>query len=150
MNFYLGGHPAFNCPIDKGAFTDYEVVYEKPENLKHQNGEQVQNVSESRIISLTRSLFDNDAIILDYPNSKAITLRSEKSAHSVTVEFPESDAITVWSPTGDDRAEFVCLEPWTSVPVDFDNDESELEKKKHAIKLDAGKEYNYSYRIIVE
>ena len=150
MYFYLGGHPAFNCPIDEGAFTDYEVVYEKSEELKHQNGETVANVSDGRIVPLSRSLFDNDAIILDHPNSKAITLRSEKSAHSVTVEFPESDAIAVWSPTGDFRATFVCLEPWTSVPVDFDNDEAELAKKKHAIKLDAGKAYHYSYRIVVE
>ena len=150
MYFYLGGHPAFNCPIDKGAFTDYEVVYEKSEELKHQNRETVANVVENRIISLTRSLFDNDAIILDHPNSKAITLRSEKSTRSVTVEFPESDAIAVWSPTGDDRAAFVCLEPWTSVPVDFDNDEAELSKKAHAIKLYAGKEYHYIYRIVVE
>lgn len=150
MYFYLGGHPAFNCPIDEGAFTDYVVEYEKSEALTHQNGELVQNVAENRIIPLTRSLFDNDAIILDHPNSKAITLHSEKSAHSVTVEFPESDAIAVWSPTGDDRAAFVCLEPWTSVPVDFDNDEAELAEKKHAIKLDAGKEYHYSYRIVLE
>lgn len=150
MYFYLGGHPAFNCPIDEGAFTDYEVVYEKSEVLTHQNGEPVQNVAENRIIPLTRALFDNDAIILDHPNSKAITLRSEKYTHSVTVEFPESDAIAMWSPTGDSRATFVCLEPWTSVPVDFDNDEAELEKKKHAIKLDAGKEYHYSYRIVVD
>lgn len=99
---------------------------------------------------LSRSLFDNDAIILDHSNSKAITLRSEKSTHSVTVEFPESDAIAVWSPTRDFRATFVCLEPWTSVPVDFDNDEAELAKKKHAIKLDAGKEYHYSYRVVLE
>ena len=150
MYFYLGGHPAFNCPIDEGAFTDYVVEYERGEELKHQNGDAVQNVIDSRIVPLSRSLFDNDAIILDHPNSKAITLRSEKSAHSVTVEFPESDAIAVWSPTGDDRAAFVCLEPWTSVPVDFDNDEAELAKKKHAIKLDAGKEYHYSYRIVLE
>ena len=150
MYFYLGGHPAFNCPIDEGAFTDYEVVYEKRENLKHQNGDAVQNVIDIRIVPLSRSLFDKDAIILNHPKSKAITLRSEKSAHSVTVEFPESDAIAVWSPTGDDRAAFVCLEPWTSVPVDFDNDEAELSNKAHAIKLEAGKEYHYSYRIVVE
>ena len=150
MFFYLGGHPAFNCPIDKGSFTDYEVVYEKAENLKHQNGNLIENVSDSRIVSLSRALFDNDAIILDHPNSKAITLRSNMSEHSVTVEFPDSDAIAIWSPTGDDRAAFVCLEPWTSVPVDFDNDEEELKKKKHAIKLEAGKEYHYCYRILVE
>ena len=150
MYFYLGGHPAFNCPIDEGAFTNYEIMYERSENLRHQNGEAVENVSENRIVPLTRALFDNDAIILDHPNSKAITLRSQKSTHSVTVEFPESDAIAVWSPTGDNRAAFVCLEPWTSVPVDFDNDEAELEKKKHAIKLDAGNVYHYSYRIVLK
>ncbi len=150
MYFYLGGHPAFNCPIDEGEFSDYEIVYDRIENLMYQNGEPLQNVSEGRIVSLTRSLFDNDAIILDHPNSKAITLRSKKSTHSVTVKYPESNAIAVWSPTGDDQATFVCLEPWTSVPIDYDDAEIELCKKEHAIKLNSGQKFYYNYQIVIE
>ncbi len=151
MYFYLGGHPAFNCPIDlEGTFNDYEVVYEKAENLKHQNGSEVENVVNGRKMFLSRALFDNDAIILGEPNSKSISLCSDKSIHSVTVEFPNSNAIAVWSPTGDNNASFVCLEPWTSLPIDYDNDEEELSKKEHATRLDVGKEYNYRYRITVK
>lgn len=151
MYFYLGGHPAFNCPIDgDGVFSDYDVIYELPEHLTHQNGSDVKEVEDGKIMHLKRELFDNDSIILAEPHSKSIMLCSLKTEHSVTVEFPESDCITVWSPTNDDRAAFVCLEPWTSVPIDFDDAEPELLRKPHALKLEAGNSYNYLYRILVK
>lgn len=150
MYFYLGGHPAFNCPIDsESTFNDYEVVYEKTENLKYQNESKVENVINGKRMALSRALFDNDAIILGEPNSKSVSLCSDKSIHSVTVEFPNSNAIAVWSPTGDNNAAFVCLEPWTSLPIDYDNDEEELSKKRHATRLEKGKEFNYYYKILV-
>lgn len=151
MYFYLGGHPAFQCPIaGEGEFSDYYVEYEKLESLHHQNGREVQGVIDGRILPMSRELFDYDSIILDAPNSHTISLKSNKSGHSVTLEFPESNCITVWSSTGDDRAAFVCLEPWTSVPTDFDNDEPELKNKAHAIKLGAGEQYSYSYKIRIK
>ena len=149
--FYLGGHPAFQCPIgNDGEFSDYYVEYEKPEHLTHQNGMEVTELIDGCILPMSRMLFDYDSIILPSPNSHKISLKSEKSVHSVTLEFPESDCITVWSATGNDRAKFVCLEPWTSVPTDFDNAEPELSKKEHAISLDAGKQFSYAYRICVK
>ena len=68
----------------------------------------------------------------------------------MTVEFPESGCIAVWSPTGDDRAAFVCLEPWTSLPVYADDDTPDLEEKAHAIRLAPGEEYSYAYTIRVQ
>ena len=151
MYFYLGGHPAFQCPIgNDGEFSDYYVEYEQPEHLTHQNGMEVKELREGRILPVSRKLFDYDSIILPSPASHKISLKSEKSSHSVTLEFPESDCITVWSTTGNDRAAFVCLEPWTSVPTDFDNAEPELSRKKHAISLDAGQRFSYSYKICVK
>lgn len=149
MYFYLGGHPAFNCPLEEGeCFDDYYIQYEKNEKISRIiDGEKSVLIDGSDILPVTRSLFDYDAIILDKPNSKAVSLRSEKSEHSVTVRFPLSDCIAVWSPTADDRAEFVCLEPWTSVPVYADDEFEDIERKPHAIALDAGKEYYYSYSI---
>lgn len=148
MYFYLGGHPAFQCPIaGEGTFSDYYVEYEEKECLHHQNGMEVEGVIDGRILPMSRALFDYDSIILDTPNSHVISLKSDKSEHSVTLEYPESNCITVWSSTGDDRAAFVCLEPWTSVPTDFDNDEPELSHKPHAIKLDIGNSFRYFYKI---
>lgn len=153
MYFYVGGHPALNCPIVDGLeFSDYYVEYEKNETI-------IQPLPEgkSRVIidgenkyNLSRELFDYDVIMKDKPDSNKITLKSDKSEHSVTIEFPESDCIAVWSPTGDDNASFVCLEPWTSVPTYADDDEFEIEKKKHAIKLAPSNKYDYKYTIVID
>lgn len=153
MYFYVGGHPAFNCPIDKNLeFNDYYVEYEKNETI-------VQPLpnNKSRVIidgknkyNLARELFDFDVIMKDAPKSKSITLKSDKSDHAVTVEFPESNCIAVWSPTGDDKAAFVCLEPWTSVPTYADDDDFAIENKKHAIKLSANSSFDYKYAIKID
>lgn len=151
MYFYIGGHPAFNCPLEAGeCFTDYYVEYEKDEHITRTiNGQAVTLVENGNRIPVTRELFDYDAIILPEPNSRKISLKSDRSSHSVTVEFPESDCIAVWSPEKNDQAAFVCLEPWTSVPVYYDEEEA-LEKKAHAIRLEPGKEYGYTYTIRVQ
>lgn len=151
MYFYIGGHPAFNCPLEAGeAFTDYYVEYEKNEHLTRRiDGVDVTLVEDGNNVPVTRELFNHDAIILPTPNSKQVSLRSHKSAHSVTVEFPESGCIAVWSPEKNDAAAFVCLEPWTSVPVYYDEDE-EIEKKAHAIRLEPDKEHSYAYTIRVK
>lgn len=151
MYFYIGGHPAFNCPLTEGEqFTDYYVEYEKNEHITRCiDGRAVTLVEDGNVIPVTRELFDYDAIILPEPNSRKISLKSTKSGHSVTVEFPESDCIAVWSPEKNDAAAFVCLEPWTSVPVYYDEAEA-LEEKAHAIRLAPQKEYGYAYSIHVK
>lgn len=151
--FYVGGHPAFNCPIENGLnFSDYYVEYEKNENIIQplpDNKSRVILDNENKI-SLSRELFDYDVIMKDSPASDTIALKTDKSSHSVTVSFPESNCIAVWSPTGDDSAAFVCLEPWTSVPTYADDDNFDIESKKHAIMLESGKEFDYKYSIIVD
>ncbi|MBR1422832.1 MAG: aldose 1-epimerase family protein [Ruminococcus sp.] len=150
--FYIGGHPAFNAPLSEGeSFEDYYVEYADQEKITQKvNGETITVLDHEKRIDMKRSVFDNDALILANPNSKSVSLRSKKNAHSVTVEFPMSECIAVWSPTGDDNATFVCLEPWTSVPTYYDDDFFKLENKPHAISLEPGAEYEYRYRIVLE
>lgn len=153
MYFYVGGHPAFNCPIDKKlSFSDYYVQYEKNENIIQPlpDGNCRTILDNENKLPLSRKLFDFDVIMKDKPVSDKITLRTDKDNKSVTVEFPQSDCIAVWSPTGDENASFVCLEPWTSVPTYADDDVMNIENKKHAIRLSPGKESDYKYSIIIE
>ena len=149
MYFYLGAHPAFNCPLNDGdSFDDYYVEFDEDEHITQKiGGEEVVLVEKGRTLDMTRALFDNDSIPLEFPNSKAISLRSKKGGSYVRLEYPVSDCITVWSPTGDDRAEFVCLEPWTSVPTFYDDEFEAIEDKPHALKLAAGETYKYYYDI---
>jgi hypothetical protein len=125
-----------------------DKAFDENEHITQQiGGKQVILVENGRTLAITRSLFDNDSIPIEYPNSKAISLKSKKSAHYVRLEYPDSDCITVWSPTADDNAAFVCLEPWTSVPTFYDDDFEAIEDKPHAIKLSAGETYTYHYNI---
>lgn len=150
--FYIGGHPAFNAPLIEGeSFDDYYVEYAEQEKITQKvDGREITVLDHEKRIDMTRSVFDNDALILENPNSKAVSLRSNKNSHSVTVEFPMSECIAVWSPTGDDEAKFVCLEPWTSVPTNYDDDFEKLEDKPHAISLNPNEEYEYKYKIVLE
>lgn len=153
MYFYLGSHPAFNCPMEEGLdFSDYKIVYEKPETIiqKLSDGSEKTIIENENFYNITRELFDNDVILKDKPNSESITLCSDKSDKKVTVNFPNSDCIAVWSPAKDNNAKFVCLEAWTSVPVYFDDKYPHIETKPHAIKLASGSCYNYSYEIVVD
>lgn len=151
MYFYLGGHPAFNCPLEEGmTFNDYYVEYEKQELIEQQAGESLRTVlAYDNKLPLTRELFDYDVIMKDMPQSECISLRSDKGGRYVTLYYPDSDCIAVWSPTGNDEARFVCLEPWTSVPVYCDDAEKDIEKKPHAICLESGGRFEYGYDIEV-
>lgn len=147
MFFYLGAHPAFSFESGEGI-DGYYVEFDENEHITQIiGGKKTTLLDNGKRLDMTRTLFDNDSIPLEFPNSKAIALRSEKSEHYVRLEYPASDCITVWSPTGDDRASFVCLEPWTSVPTFYDDDFEALEDKPHAIKLSTGETYTYYYII---
>ena len=146
---YTVNDPAFNCPLNEGdKFDDYYVEFDESEHITQKIGDETVTLVEyGKRLDMTRALFDNDSIPLNYPNSKAISLRSKNGGSYVRLEYPVSDCITVWSPTGDDRAEFVCLEPWTSVPTFYDDDFEALENKPNAIKLEKGEKYRYYYDI---
>lgn len=151
MFFYIGGHPAFNCPLEEGlTFDDYYVEYDKPETIiQVWNGTRT-ILENSRRLDMSRPLFDNDVIMKDSPASGSVTLKSDKGSRGVTLSWNDScRCISVWSPTGDDRASFVCLEPWTSVPVYADDAFEDIEKKPHAIKLAPGESFTFDYRVRV-
>lgn len=143
MYFYLGGHPAFICDIEEGRSV---VRYEKPETILQPtpDGERTVLAGE-QTLSLTRSQFAYDVIMKDAPASKSVTLEKADGGF-VKLSFPDSECIAVWTGT-DSAAQFICLEPWTSVPVYADDDTPDIEKKAHAVKLAAGGEYSYRYRI---
>ncbi len=144
MYFYLGGHPAFIADIEGGKDV---VEYEKPEKIVQPtpNGERTVLDGET-VLPLNRAQFDYDVIMKDAPASGAVTLRRADGRY-VKLTFPQSDCIAVWTATANPEAQFICLEPWTSVPVYADDEFEDIEKKPHAIALDAGDRYVYKYTI---
>lgn len=151
MYFFIGGHPGFLCPFTAdrdSTFEDYDVVYEKPETVIQQlPGGDVTVLDNDTTVPVTRELFKNDVFLKDKPASSKISLVSRKSGRSVTVSYDRSGCIAVWSPY-DDRAGFVCLEPWAAAPV-YCCDTEELTKMPHAKRLAAGGEFFFGFDISV-
>lgn len=151
MYFFIGGHPGFLCPFTAdrdSTFEDYDVVYEKPETVIQQlPGGDVTVLDNGTTVPVTRELFKNDVFLKDKPASSKISLVSRKSGRSVTVSYDRSGCIAVWSPY-DDRAGFVCLEPWAAAPV-YCCDTEELTKMPHVKRLAAGGEFSFGFDISV-
>ena len=144
LYFYLGGHPAFIADIEGGKDI---VEYEKPETIiqSDKDGDRVILDNES-VLRLNRPLFDHDVIMKDAPESQFVTLKRADGRY-VKLSFPDSQCIAVWTAEKNPEAQFICLEPWTSVPVYADDAHPDIENKPHAIPLDPGETYAYEYFI---
>lgn len=155
--FFIGGHPAFRCPVIKQeAFEDYHIEYEHPETITQtlSDGEALTLSSEAKKIPLTHELFANDVFMKNKPQSSWIALKSKTSDYKVKLNFDNSGCIAVWSSwLGDSestkQAEFVCLEPWSSVPTYCDESE-DITEMEHAVKLQKGEKYTFSYTIVID
>lgn len=144
LDFFIGGHPAFNVP----DFGDYYVQYEKPENITR--GETV-IADGTREVALSHELFADDVFMKDKPASSWVALVSRSEGTKVKLTFDSEGCIAVWSSYFADKslteqAKFVCLEPWSSVPV-YCDDTEELTEMKNAVKLGAGESYTFSYKV---
>lgn len=152
MYFFIGGHPAFNVPMDGESFDDYFVEYEKPETVIQEfKGKTAVIADNTAKVPLSHELFANDVFMKDAPNSSWIALVSEKSGRKIKLNYDPKGCIAVWSSYFEDKAvteqaKFVCLEPWSSVPVYCDKEE-DITKMSHAIKLVPEKEYIFEYSI---
>ena len=142
--FQLGTHPAFNCPIGgDGEFEDYVLEFNEEETLErfYVTGGNIQIPDKSEtvlekgtVLPLTRAQFEEGAMIFRDVKSDRVTLKSEKSEHSVSVSSENFPYLGVWQPK---NAPFICIEPWHGL-ADADKFEGELKDKELAVELASG------------
>ena len=150
MYFFLGGHPAFRCPVgDDESFTDYYVEFEKNESIARNENDVV--LDNANKVSLGHDLFKNDVFMKNKPNSSWVALASKTHDHKVTLSYDKNGCIAVWSSWFEDRektnaAEFVCLEPWSSVPV-YESGVTELTEMPDAKKLMPNEKYAFTFTV---
>lgn len=154
--FQLGTHPAFNCPIDgDGEFEDYVLEFNQEETLErfYVTGGNIQIPDKSEIVlekgtvlPLTRAQFEEGAMIFRDVKSDRVTLRSEKSEHSVSVSSENFPYLGIWQPK---NAPFLCIEPWHGL-ADADKFEGELKDKELAVELEPGEYFEAALVIEVK
>lgn len=153
--FFIGGHPAFRVPLnDNESFDDYYVEYEANEKLIQEfNGKSTIILDNANKVQLSHELFADDVFMKNTPNSAWVAL-ANKNGRKVKLNYDKNGCIAVWSSYFADKeltekAEFVCLEPWSSVPVYCDKEE-DITKMSHAIRLSPENEYIFTYSIELE
>ncbi|MBQ3017415.1 MAG: aldose 1-epimerase family protein [Clostridia bacterium] len=155
--FALGGHPAFNVPLDKDlCFEDYLVEFEKSCDAVRVDfsptcfctyEDKIYTQGGTKSINLRHDLFDDDAIFL-YNTPKKIKLYSPKGKRSVTMKFDTMKYVGLWHATKK-PAPYLCIEPWASVPS-MDGVVDDFSWKKEMIHLAPEYTHKRHFEIIFE
>lgn len=155
MIFALGGHPAFNVPLEAGQnFEDYYLAFspQKTRVMIPLEGPFV-NLDQKTLgqtntnVQLSHDLFANDAVIFETLGLNRFTIGNEDSFHSVTLTYNHIPYVGFWSPYPKE-APFVCIEPWWGFadPVDSSG---KLEEKPGMNRLAAGDVFNTQFSITI-
>jgi galactose mutarotase-like enzyme len=148
----LGAHPAFRWPLSDGVPKDaHELEFEAGEpapvrRLGNDNGllkpETFPTPVEGRRLRLNKTLFAEDALILDHPVSRSVRYTAP-GAPTIEVSWLGFEQLGLWSKAGGD---FLCIEPWYGFtsPVDFDG---AFADKPGLLHIPPGQQRDLSYRI---
>ncbi|WP_077609293.1 aldose 1-epimerase family protein [Clostridium sp. Marseille-P2415] len=156
IHYCLGAHPGFNCPLEKSAvFEDYDLVFEKDETissmvydskrLEFNPDHRISRLNDSRILSLSRDLFKDDAVYFDGLQSRKVSLVNRNTGRGAEVSFPGFETVAFWTPYPAE-APFVCIEPWNGSAV-YATEDDEFIHKNHVQTLLPGKQKHYGLAI---
>jgi galactose mutarotase-like enzyme len=156
LPFSIGGHPAFNCPIDEGTKqSDYFLDFgNTDEIISTRLGEgglvtgcmDVYGLTEGKL-ALTDNLFDHDALIIEDRQTDTVSLCKKDGSPYLTVKM-EAPLFGIWSPPGK-QAPFVCIEPWYG-RCDSQYFDGTLEEREWGNLISAGETWESSYSIHVQ
>ncbi|MEG0913181.1 MAG: aldose 1-epimerase family protein [Oscillospiraceae bacterium] len=149
--FGVGGHPAFNVPLEKGkSFEDYYIKFEDgaaPILIRLSasglvDGEESYRLFDNRIY-LRHGLFDYDAII--FKNSGHGVRLCSRGKKSISVSYPDMPYVGFWHMPKTD-APFLCVEPWSSLPS-REGIVEDLETQPSLVHLEPSKHYENTWTI---
>lgn len=155
LPFVIGGHPAFNCPVDDDeCFEDYKVIFDKPITkpcLRPDHHTGLVDVDKSYDVMqggaelpLVHDLFEeNDALIFESCEAKSATLIG-KNGKGIKIEFQDMNNLLVWSAVG--GAPFVALEPWTGISNCSDESDA-IELKRGMTILEPNETVSFKFKI---
>jgi galactose mutarotase-like enzyme len=152
MYFSLGSHPAFRIPFAGGSLENYYLLFECEEELERwffKDGLVVADrtapvMDSSRVLTISRKLFDDGILIFKAPRSREFTLANSMNPRAIRIATDGVPYLGVWSKPG--GAPFLCIEPWHGLP-DSTAATGNLAEKEGIIPLDASASFAAGYRI---
>lgn len=159
LYFSIGGHPAFNCPIEgKGSQSDYTLRFKKDGKPLQEiisavigegglvTKETLEFGLEDGYLPVTADLFDTDTIVLEGGQTDEVSLFDTEGKEYLRVSFP-MPIVGIWTPI-QKNAPFLCIEPWCG-RCDNADFTGELPEKKWGNALEPSEEFVISYDITV-
>ncbi|MEI3796966.1 MULTISPECIES: aldose 1-epimerase family protein [unclassified Chitinophaga] len=138
--FSVGAHPAFKLPlVPDTTYEDYYLYFNKEEEAgiwPLSAGGQVETtpvpyLQHTHELPLKKSLFYNDALVFKNLASTAISIKSNRTPHGLTLAFEGFPYMGIWAAKD---ADFVCIEPWCGIADSVDAT-GELEGKEGINRL---------------
>ena len=152
MYFSVGAHPAFRVPVEPGiSYNDYYLQFDQQETAGRwpidPNGlieaSDIPLLENADRIPLTKELFRKDALVFKQLQSTSLSLRSDKSTHGLTMDFPGFPYLGIWA---EKDADFVCIEPWCGIADSVTADQL-LSHKEGINKLEAGETFTRTWTV---
>ena len=153
LYFSIGGHPAFNCPMDnQGVRSDYWLQFNTQEQLESHlivdglfdgNTEQIPT-SEGKLL-ISDNLFDKDALVFKNLTSNQVSLESATKKW-ITFHFEGFPYLGIWSKSR--QSPFVCIEPWFGL-ADHSDHNGDFTRKEGIQILESKSVFSCVYRVEV-
>ena len=152
MYFSVGGHPAFKLPLVEGTgYDDYFLEFNEEETKPRwpisKDGlielKPITFLKQTDQLPLTKSLFSKDAIVLKFPTSSIVSLKSEKTSHGLDFNFAGFPYLGLWAAP---NADFLCIEPWCGIADSVDADQ-QLIHKEGIETLAPGKSFSRTWSV---
>ncbi|MCK5812051.1 MAG: aldose 1-epimerase family protein [Clostridiales bacterium] len=141
MYFELGGHEGYNLSLFTGEkMEDYYLEFMDQNNLLTYTADENVMIEkkknkislDNKKLYLSPEVFKNDALIIDNLKVREVTLKNTKNPYVVKVTFEDFKYLGIW--TKYMRSNYVCIEPWSSLP-DANYLDKQLTNKQDIILL---------------
>lgn len=153
MYYEIGGHEGYNLALYiNEKMEDYYLefpgmskfeTYTADENVMMNKEKKSIELTDGKIF-MSPEVFKKDALIIDTFNKRTVRLRSTQNDRGIDVEFEDFKYLGVW--TKYMRANYVCIEPWSSLP-DCNYLGKDLTEKQDIRILKPGGSENLKYTI---
>ena len=150
----VGGHPGFNLPLGgEGEFADYYLEFANPCSPDQieisprglfTGKKTAYPLVDGNKLPLSHKLFEIDGIFLSRMDS-TVTLKSNKSARAVTLEYPDMPYLGIWHPSACE-APFVCIEPWCGLPG-YDGEVHDILTRHDMFHIQPGKTQTSQFKM---
>lgn len=153
LAYGYGGHPAFRVPFSGGTLSDYYVEFPKTavpratafdeSHVFLAGGTKPFPLTEQNRWYPNDDLFAAEDSVFLWDTEDEVTLGTALSDHYVKLRYQGFPYLGLWKVPG---AEYLCLEPWISLPA-RSGEVTELYRKEDLARLEAGESRVHEFSV---